>query len=563
MQSIIPTHTVPWRRLAIASLAVVTMMAVGVPRADAVPGVTVTPTSGLTTTEATGTATFTVVLTEVPTGDVTIPISSSDTTEGTALPASLTFTTGNWATPQTVTVTGVDDSVDDGDIAYTIVTGTATGGGYNLDPADVSVTNTDDDTKGITVTAISGNTAETGTTAQFTVVLTSEPTAAVTIPVSSSDPGEGTVSTSSLTFTTGNWATVQTVTVTGVDDAIVDGDVTFTIDLGAASGGDYAGLDAPNVSVTNTDDDVAGFTITETGGSTTTDESGTTDTFDVVLNKGPLSDVVLTVTSSDTGEGVVDKATLTFTSANWSTAQTVTVTGVDDSTDDGGQPYTVTVAVDAASSANAFDALAAQTVSAVNGDNDATPVDPVFDDLGGLSDEAVAAIEKLVDLGVTNGTDETSFSPAAITERWQMALFLTRVLAATGTTLPAAESGFSDLAGYSTEAQTAMNQLKSLGISMGTSADEFSPADQVTRWQMGLFLVRTLEAAGVTLPTPDESPFTDLAGYPVEVRAAVDVLVTLGITTGTTDTTFSPEAELPRWQMALFLARVIDVIQAG
>ena len=59
-------------------------------------GITVTPTTGLTTTEAGGTATFTVVLTTQPTADVTIGLSSSDTTEGTVSPASLTFTTANW-----------------------------------------------------------------------------------------------------------------------------------------------------------------------------------------------------------------------------------------------------------------------------------------------------------------------------------------------------------------------------------------------------------------------------------------------------------------------------------
>ena len=54
---------------------------------------------------------------------MTIGLSSSDPTEGTVAPASLTFTTVNWNVPQTVTVTGVDDVLDDGDVAYTIVTG--------------------------------------------------------------------------------------------------------------------------------------------------------------------------------------------------------------------------------------------------------------------------------------------------------------------------------------------------------------------------------------------------------------------------------------------------------
>src|SRR4029077_17316281 len=85
-------------------------------------GFTGTPTAGLTTTEASGTATFTVKLNSQPTADVTIGLSSSNTAEGMVSPASLTFTGANWSTAQTVTLTGVDDFVDDGDIAYTIVT---------------------------------------------------------------------------------------------------------------------------------------------------------------------------------------------------------------------------------------------------------------------------------------------------------------------------------------------------------------------------------------------------------------------------------------------------------
>ena len=147
-------------------------------------GITVTPIPG-STTEAGGTATFTVVLTSQPTADVTVGLSSSDTTEGTVSPASLTFTSLNWNTPQTVTVTGVDDVLDDGDVAYTIVTAaaTSTDAVYNgINAADVAVTNTDNDAAGITVTPTSGlTTTEAGGTATFTVVLDTQPTADVTI----------------------------------------------------------------------------------------------------------------------------------------------------------------------------------------------------------------------------------------------------------------------------------------------------------------------------------------------------------------------------------------------
>jgi hypothetical protein len=103
-------------------------------------GVTVTPTSGLTTTEALGTATFTVVLNSQPTADVTITLSSSDPTEGT-VPASITFAPAAWNVAQTVTVTGVDDVLDDGDVAYSIVTtASSTDTIYQSSVADVAVT---------------------------------------------------------------------------------------------------------------------------------------------------------------------------------------------------------------------------------------------------------------------------------------------------------------------------------------------------------------------------------------------------------------------------------------
>ena len=153
-------------------------------------------TTPLTTTEAGGTATFTVVLNTQPTANVTIALSSSNPAEGTVLPASLVFTTANWNVAQTVTVTGVDDAVVDGPITYTIVTAPAVStdaelqhaergrragdqhrqrrGGDHGDAGDEPLTTT-----------------EAGGTATFTVVLNTQPTANVTIALSSSNPAEG------------------------------------------------------------------------------------------------------------------------------------------------------------------------------------------------------------------------------------------------------------------------------------------------------------------------------------------------------------------------------------
>ncbi|MEQ5792238.1 hypothetical protein J4E06_14315, partial [Muricauda sp. NFXS6] len=164
------------------------------------------------------------------------------------------------------------------------------------------------------------NTSETGTTDTFTVVLDTQPATDVVLDVVSGDTNEGTVDLATLTFTNGNWDTPQTVTVTGVDDIIVDGTQTYdiTISVDAANSDDaFDGLAPQTVSVDNADDDIAGFTIVEEGGATATSETGTTDTFTVVLDTQPATDVVFDVVSGDTNEGTVDLATLTFTNGNW------------------------------------------------------------------------------------------------------------------------------------------------------------------------------------------------------------------------------------------------------
>ncbi len=219
------------------------------------------PSPSANTTEAGGSISFNVVLATQPAGDVTIPVSSSDVTEGTVSASSLTFTTANWNVPQSLTVTGVNDDVDDGNIAYTIVLGaaTSTDPAYNgLDPTDVALSNQDNDTAGITRSAPSGTTTtEAGGTITFTVRLNSEPTANVTVPISSSDTTEGTVSASSLLFTPANWNVDQTVTVTGVDDTIYDGSIAYNVALAASTSSDplYSGINPADVALTNIDNE--------------------------------------------------------------------------------------------------------------------------------------------------------------------------------------------------------------------------------------------------------------------------------------------------------------------
>ena len=123
---------------------------------DDIAGVTVSKTTA-TTSETGTTDSFTYVLDAQPSADVTVTVTSGDTTEGVLTDAdetdlgsvTLTFTSANWNVPQTVTVAGVDDNLADGDQAYAIVTTDAvsTDAGYNgLNVPDVTVTNLDDET---------------------------------------------------------------------------------------------------------------------------------------------------------------------------------------------------------------------------------------------------------------------------------------------------------------------------------------------------------------------------------------------------------------------------------
>ncbi len=337
-------------------------------------GIQVSAISG-NTSEAGGTATFGVVLSSEPTANVTIGLVSSDAGEGAPDVSSLLFTPGNWSSIQTVTVTGINDDVVDGDIPYSInlaAASSADGNYTGLTGSAVNVVNLDNDTAGVSVSAISGDTTEAGGTASFTITLNSEPIGTVTVNLSSTNPAEGTVGPSSFDFNAGNWNSAQQITVTGVDDDINDGDQDFAIQIGITSAdGNYGGLAVEDVSVRNVDDDTAGFTVSAISGNTT--EAGGSASFTVVLNSEPLADVSTNLSSSDTEEGTVSLSTLTFTPENWNVAQQVTVTGVDDDVADGDQDYTVFTAA-AVSADETYSGLDPNDVSVSNEDDDTAGV---------------------------------------------------------------------------------------------------------------------------------------------------------------------------------------------
>ena len=113
---------------------------------------------------------------------------------------------------------------------------------------------------GIEFTAVEASPSE-GQQGSYTAVLTSPPTAPVTIPITSSDDGVSSLSPSSLTFTPDNWNVPQTVTVNTSNNSSADGDVTVTIATGKptsndANYNDLTAADTSDFTITLVDDEI-------------------------------------------------------------------------------------------------------------------------------------------------------------------------------------------------------------------------------------------------------------------------------------------------------------------
>ncbi len=142
-------------------------------------------------------------------------------------------------------------------------------------------------------------------------------------------------------------------------------------DLLAALITSAGGEDTTNPPPINT---VPSFFVYETAGNTATNEFGV-DSFSVVLDKAPASNVVLTLAVSNTAVAVLDKSLLTFTPSNWNVPQRVAFRGVDNHVINEDQAVDVTISVNEALSDASYDSVAAQTFTATVRDDDLVPGD--------------------------------------------------------------------------------------------------------------------------------------------------------------------------------------------
>ena len=293
------------------------------------PGSAVRPDS-LTIDEGDSTGgSYSIVLTGEPTGTVRVAVGGATGTDVTASPTSLTFTTSDWNTAQTVTVSAANDR----DLADDTVTlsHSATGGGYGsaaLPNVTVRVKDSGSEVNVSTERVAIHEGDDAGGT--YSVVLTRAPTGTVTITIGGNSGTDVTVNPASLTFTTSTWNTAQTVTVSAANDTDVADDwVTLSH---SASGGGYGTTALPSVTVHVQD---RGPEVEISTGRMTIlegDEPG--GTYSVVLAREPTGTVTVTIGGTSGTDVTVNPASLTFTTSTWNTRQTVSVSAAEDNDSD-------------------------------------------------------------------------------------------------------------------------------------------------------------------------------------------------------------------------------------
>ncbi len=271
--------------------------------------------------------------------------------------------------------TFTDTSVTFGQAYYYVVQGTAMTGLLIGTPSTEQTATSQ--RPAIEVSPFNGlQVSESGTTTGFTVTVNTAAPAGTVLTITSNDPSEAFVSSAAvptpaavinIPLATGFTGAIP-ITITGVDDSVSDGDITYTITPTVTN---YPGLVIATTSCTTIDDDTPGITINPT--TVSVGENGGTVNFLVVLNSQPTGNVVINLVSSDPAQFTVTPF-VTLTTANWNTGVTATVTGVNDAIIETNRNYPLVTSVDAAATADAlYDPLDPADLIVVVIDDEAIP----------------------------------------------------------------------------------------------------------------------------------------------------------------------------------------------
>lgn len=262
--------------------------------------------------------TFTVKLNKRPTNNQIVTLSRNN--NNVSLSAnSLTFTRSNYNTPQTVTVTGAyDESLNNKTCNITLSS-------PNVKNVTVGATITNIDVYGEIIVDNTSLSFNEGTSKEFTVKLSKAPRKNQIVTLSKNN-NNVTLNKTSLTFTPSNYNTPQIVKLTSVHDETHYRDKTSNILLTSP----YVSNKTINATIKNIDisPEVFGDIVASTN--TLSVNENNSVTFTVKLNQAPTNNQIVNLSKNNNNISL-DKTSLTFTPSNYNTPQTVTASGVHDS----------------------------------------------------------------------------------------------------------------------------------------------------------------------------------------------------------------------------------------
>ena len=369
--------------------------------------------------EGGGPGEFSLVLTTQPQGEVTIAL-SPDIESQTSVDQ-IAFDENTWNIPRTITVTAVDDDIVEGDHTSTILlTAVSTDENYNEIPIGAVIANiTDNDATVLVNEPVIGlQIEEGGASDSFSLALSSQPDADVTIEIAPDD--EAIAEPTTIVFTPANFNTPQIITISAVNDTDIEGPHTSTISFNAISAdSNYDGISIPSVTADVVDNDPAEVVVTQTNGTTNITEGGSTDNLSIALNRPPTNDVTVTVLTDD--QSTVNPETIVFTPQNATIPRQVVVQAVDDVNIEG--EHASTISFEVSSDDPDFDNLELDAVLANITDNDGAEIDL---DLSGTvtvteggdpeTFEVALTSQPSADVTITLETDEeTAVSPTTLT----------------------------------------------------------------------------------------------------------------------------------------------------
>ena len=310
-------------------------------------------------------------LTSKPRSDVTLEITADEPTHIVISPSILTFTKTNWNTRTPIVISAIDDFIDNGDVSITVTAVASSSdkryNGVKSVPLVVNVI--DNDTAGIVYYSSASTVTEAGATVQLSCKLNSEPISDVTLNINSNKPDRLLISSSTLTFTSSNWNTLQHVVLSANNDAFVNGDVTATVTLSTSSEGDsiYNELKSITLPITIIDNDVAGIEYLTTD--LTVTEGGEPAARAFKLKSQPASDVTLHLSADTYADRIsISPSQLTFTQSDWNALKHVTFTAVNDDTVNGTTMSIINVTV--SSSDKAYSDISVPSFNVIVNDND-------------------------------------------------------------------------------------------------------------------------------------------------------------------------------------------------